>query len=62
MKKFYVFCVVIAAVISGIVFTSCGSSWEISGNNMTIIKAHTDTIAPAGSFIMLPDSSLSQSK
>ena len=58
MKKFYAICVVTAAVISVTVFASCGSSWEISGNNMTIIKAQTDTIAPAGSFIMLPDSSL----
>ena len=62
MKKFYVLCVVLAVVISGMVFTACGSSWEISGNNMTIIKAQTDTIAPAGSFIMLPDSSISQTK
>ena len=59
MKKFFVVCVVFAAVISGIVFVSCGSSWEISGNNMTIIKVENDTIAPAGSFIMLPDSSRS---
>lgn len=36
---------------------SCGSSWNIEGNNMTIIKCDTDTIAPAGSYIMLPDSS-----
>lgn len=62
MKNFYVFCVVIAAVIVGIVVSSCGSQWEISGNNMTIIKVQNDTIAPAGSFIMLPDSALSQSK
>ena len=59
MKKFYFLCVVIAAVIAGVVVTSCGSQWEISGNNMTIIKVQNDTIAPAGSFIMFPDSSIS---
>lgn len=62
MKKFYALCVVIAALIAGVVVTSCGSQWEITGNNMTIIKVQNDTIAPAGSFIMLPDSALSQSK
>lgn len=36
--------------------TACGSSWTIEGNNMTIIKCDNDTIVPAGSFIMLPDS------
>ena len=59
MKKFYFLCVVFAFVIAGVVVTSCGSQWEISGNNMTIIKVQNDTIAPAGSFIMLPDSAVS---
>lgn len=39
---------------------SCGSSWTIEGNNMTIIKCDTDTIAPAGSYIMLPDSMVNE--
>lgn len=55
-------CVLIAVVIFGVVLVSCGSQWEISGNNMTVIKVQNDTIAPAGSFIMLPDSALSRFK
>lgn len=54
MKKLFLFgaAAVIAAAVS-----SCGSTWSIEGNNMTIIKCDTDTIAPAGSFIMLPEDS-----
>ena len=55
MKKFYVVVFSVAVLIASVV-VACGSSWEISGNNMTIIKVDNDTIAPAGSFIMLPDS------
>lgn len=56
MKKFYVVVFSVAVLITSVVFVACGSSWEISGNNMTIIKVDNDTIAPAGSFIVLPDS------
>lgn len=41
-----------------VLLCSCGSTWSIEGNNMTIIKCDTDTIAPAGSFIMLPEDSI----
>lgn len=50
MKKL-IFCCVVMCVIS-----SCGSSWNIEGNNMTIFKCDVDTIAPAGSYLILPDS------
>lgn len=43
-----------------VLLCSCGSSWTIEGNNMTIIKCDVDTIAPAGSFIMLPDSAVNE--
>ena len=62
MKKYFPLLVLLAGIICGIVFSSCGSSWEISANNMTIIKVENDTIAPAGSLIILPDSSLPQLK
>ena len=48
--------IVLLAAAAVVAFCSCGSSWNIEGNNMTIIKCDTDTIAPAGSFLMLPDS------
>ncbi len=49
MKKI-LFCAVL-----GFIFCSCGSTWNIEGNNMTIVKCESDTIAPAGSYLMLPD-------
>ena len=51
MKKLIFCCVVLSVICS-----SCGSSWSIEGNYMTIIKCEADTVAPAGSYIMLPDS------
>lgn len=54
MKRFIF--VVFTAIVLVCSMTSCGSSWTIEGNNMMIIKCNNDTIAPAGSFIMLPDS------
>lgn len=53
MKRLIKFCVVLVCLF---VFSSCGSSWNIEGNNMTIVKCQTDTVAPAGSYLMLPDS------
>ena len=41
-----------------VLVTSCGSTWNIEGNNMFIQKVDRDTIAPAGTFIFYPDSSL----
>lgn len=56
MKKKFLFCCVGLLVLSlASVLSSCGSSWKIEGNNMTIIKCDVDTIAPAGSYLMLPD-------
>lgn len=52
MKKI-LFCTVLA--VSSAFMCSCGSTWTITGNEMTIVKCDTDTIAPAGSFIMIPD-------
>ena len=54
MKRFIF--VVFTATVLVCSMASCGSSWTIEGNNMTIIKCENDTLAPAGSFIMLPDS------
>lgn len=54
-KKFLFCCVGLLALSLVSVLSSCGSSWKIEGNNMTIIKCDVDTIAPAGSYLMLPD-------
>lgn len=31
---------------------SCGSTWTISGNNVTVHKLETDTVIPAGSYVI----------
>lgn len=51
MKKILFFAV-LGFVCVG--FCSCGSTWNIEGNNMTITKCDVDTIAPAGSYLMIP--------
>ena len=45
-----------AALVTTAVVSSCGSNWTIEGNNMIIHRVCNDTIAPAGSYIMYPDS------
>lgn len=53
MKKLLIIpCVVIASCF----VASCGSSWEISGNQVEIHKCQTDTIVPAGTIIMTDSS------
>lgn len=41
-----------------VLVTSCGSTWNIEGNNMYIQKVDRDTVAPAGTFIVYPDSNM----
>ena len=45
-------------IFSFVLFCSCGSTWNIEGNNMYIQKVDRDTVAPAGTFIVFPDSSM----
>lgn len=35
---------------------SCGSTWTISGNNVEVKCADTDTVVPAGTYYFIPDS------
>lgn len=49
MKKLIIlFCALIA-------LSSCGSSWNIQGNNLIINKAENDTIVPAGTYYITPN-------
>lgn len=36
--------------------SSCGSSWNVSGNNIVINKADKPIEVPAGTYYILPDS------
>ena len=52
MKTF----IYVVAVIGAILVVSCGSSWEVSGNNIVINKADKPVEVPAGTYYILPDS------
>lgn len=54
MSRFYAFCAVCAVIIASVFITACGSSWEFHGNKVNIIRVDKDTVAPAGSYIMMP--------
>lgn len=53
MKKM-VLCVSVLGLLAAV--CSCGSSWNIEGNNMVINKVNADTIVPAGCYVIYPDS------
>lgn len=46
----------VVAVVGAILVASCGSSWEISGNNIVVNKADKPIEVPAGTYYILPDS------
>nr|CDL65738.1 unnamed protein product [uncultured bacterium] len=48
-------CVVLFACL-GFSLSSCGSSWEFSGNNVTVTVCDTDTVVPRGTILLTPDS------
>lgn len=49
-------CISVVAIIGAILVVSCGSSWEVSGNNIVINKADKPIEVPAGTYYILPDS------
>lgn len=53
MKK-SILCISVLSLLATV--CSCGSSWNIEGNNMVINKVNTDTIVPAGCYVIYPDS------
>lgn len=55
-SKFFFVCVLVVTLVTTVVVSSCGSNWTIEGNNLIIHRVDCDTIAPAGSYIMFPDS------
>lgn len=53
MKKM-VLCVSVLSLLVAV--CSCGSTWNIEGNNMVINRVDTVTIVPAGCYVIYPDS------
>lgn len=54
-KSFYVVLVLAAALAVSPLF-SCGSSWNVEGNNIIVTVADRDTIVPRGTILLTPDS------
>ena len=52
------FLVMLIVLATSMAVTSCGSNWTISGNNVTVSVATTDTIVRKGTIIVTPDSLL----
>ena len=52
MKTF----IFVVAIFASVLVASCGSSWEISGNNIVVNKADRPIEVPAGTYYILPDS------
>lgn len=46
----------ITLLIICICFASCGSKWTVSGNNVTVTVAESDTIVSRGTVILTVDS------
>lgn len=53
MKKI-VLCVTVLGLLATV--CSCGSSWNIEGNNIVVSKLDTDTVVSAGCYVIYPDS------
>lgn len=55
-KFFYILLILIAlTAFAAVMLSACGSHWSFSGNNVTVVAVDNDTVAPKGSFILLPD-------
>lgn len=48
--KTFIFAV--CAFVGICMFASCGSQWEVSGNNITITKVDKDTVVKQGTYII----------
>lgn len=56
MKKLFYVVLVCAAVVAVLPLFSCGSSWNVEGNNIIVTVADRDTVVPRGTILLTPDS------
>ena len=56
MKKLFYVVLVLAAVVAVLPLASCGSTWNVEGNNIVVTVAKRDTIVPRGTILLTPDS------
>lgn len=56
MKKLFYVVLVCAAVVAVLPLVSCGSSWNVEGNNIIVTVADRDTVVSRGTILLTPDS------
>ena len=56
MKKLFYVVLVFVAVVAVLPLFSCGSSWNVEGNNIIVTVADRDTVVPRGTILLTPDS------
>ena len=56
MKKLFYVVLVLAAVVAVFPLVSCGSSWNVEGNNIIVTVADRDTLVSRGTILLAPDS------
>ena len=54
MKNYLLF--VVLFVCFGCCLSSCGSSWNVEGNDVTVTVCDTDTVVPRGTILITGDS------
>lgn len=56
MKKLFYVVLVLAAALAVLPLFSCGSSWNVEGNNIIVTVAGRDTLVSRGTILLTPDS------
>ena len=56
MKKLFYAVLVFAAVVAVFPLVSCGSSWNVEGNNIVVTVVDRDTLVSRGTILLTPDS------
>ena len=56
MKKLFYVVLLGAVVVAVSPLVSCGSSWNVEGNNIIVTVADRDTVVSRGTILLTPDS------
>lgn len=56
MKKLFYVVLVLAVVLAVLPLISCGSSWNVEGNNIIVTVVDRDTLVSRGTILLTPDS------
>ena len=56
MKNLFYVVLFFVAVVAALPLVSCGSSWNVEGNNIIVTVADRDTFVSRGTILLTPDS------